>query len=242
LAVAQNKTFNVQVGSVASAQGGIFQYIPSAITAPVGSTIVFTWNAVPGNHTVTQSTATDPCNPLPGGFDSGFLLVEANVTTFPSWNITITNDAPIYFYCAQLLPSPHCNAGMVGSINAPATGNGSWTAVAAIASAATSAPPGQPTAGAPLQAVNASVTAPPGPVGTGSTASVQGFNLPGTASAGNSSASASGSHSGSSAGSSGSGSSGAPAPTTSGGSSGAMANAVSGVALFMSAVFGTLLL
>ncbi|KIP03338.1 hypothetical protein PHLGIDRAFT_497415 [Phlebiopsis gigantea 11061_1 CR5-6] len=236
LAVAQNQTFNIQVGAEVSTPGGVFQFIPSNITAPVGSTITFTWKGSPGNHTVTQSTSSDPCNPLSNGFDSGFLFIPANTTSnFPTWNVTVTDDAPIYFYCAQLAPIPHCNAGMVGSINAPATGNGSWESVQALAMSLNSTAPGQPTAGAPLQGVNVSVTAAPGPVAT--SAGIKGVDLPG-GSAASSAAGSSGS-----AGSSASASSGAPSPSaTGGGTSGALANAVSGAALFVSAVFGALLL
>ncbi|KAF9497461.1 hypothetical protein BDN71DRAFT_583300 [Pleurotus eryngii] len=115
----------VQVGSVATADGGIFQFIPNDITAANGTTVTFRFTGAPGNHTVTQSSFADPCNPLAGGFDSGFVFIPpANTTQTPEWTLTITNDSrPIWFYCKQLFPAPHCSAGMVGAINAPSSGN-----------------------------------------------------------------------------------------------------------------------
>ncbi|KDR76719.1 hypothetical protein GALMADRAFT_96434 [Galerina marginata CBS 339.88] len=117
----------VQVGSVATAQGGIFQFIPNTLTAPNGTVITFQFIGAPGNHTVTQSTFTDPCDPAPGGFDSGWVFVPPTpaLSATPEFNITITDDSkPIWFFCKQVTPAPgHCEVGMVGAINAPASGN-----------------------------------------------------------------------------------------------------------------------
>lgn len=74
------------------------------------------------NHTVTQSSFKDPCHPLSsGGFFSGFVptMDSPSGTTF---TITVTDTKPIWFYCSQT-KGAHCQAGMVGAINAPATGN-----------------------------------------------------------------------------------------------------------------------
>ncbi|KAJ7698552.1 hypothetical protein B0H17DRAFT_927281, partial [Mycena rosella] len=66
-----------------------------------------------GNHSVTQSSLEAPCQPLENGFDSGWISVAATITPPPQWSITITNNqTPIYFYCKQLNPTPHCTAGM----------------------------------------------------------------------------------------------------------------------------------
>jgi plastocyanin len=116
----------VEVGSTATAPGGVFQYIPSTMTAKNGTVITFKFTGAPGNHTVTQSTFADPCTPVAGGFDSGWVFIPPSpaLSATPEWNLTITDDSkPIWFFCKQLLPSPHCAAGMVGAINAPATGN-----------------------------------------------------------------------------------------------------------------------
>ncbi|KAF8901395.1 hypothetical protein CPB84DRAFT_1915464 [Gymnopilus junonius] len=123
---AASAQMTVQVGSTATAQGGVFQFIPNNFNATKGTTITFQFTGAPGNHTVTQSTFTDPCDPTPGGFDSGWVFVPTSpaLAETPEFNLTITDDTkPIWFFCKQLIPSPHCGAGMVGAINAPATGN-----------------------------------------------------------------------------------------------------------------------
>ena len=90
-------------------------------------------------HSVTQTNFTNPCVPLPGGFDSG--LVPGDSTKPPVYTLTIKSTARTYilsasifvvaqalqnviiilsalwFYCKQ--PgggSPHCLAGMVGYV------------------------------------------------------------------------------------------------------------------------------
>ena len=47
----------------------------------------------PGNHSVTQSSFADPCTPLAGGFDSGWILLPDAPSTPPLWNLTITDDS-----------------------------------------------------------------------------------------------------------------------------------------------------
>jgi hypothetical protein len=122
--VAQNLT--IQVGAEQTSPGGIFQFIPPQIPkAANGSVITFEFTGAPGNHSITQSSFANPCTAMAGGFDSGWVLIpEAGLGPAPTFNLTITDDTkPIWFYCKQLLPAPHCIAGMVGAINAPTTGN-----------------------------------------------------------------------------------------------------------------------
>ncbi|KAF7311752.1 hypothetical protein MIND_00185500 [Mycena indigotica] len=115
---AQNQMVQVQVGAETSTPGGIFQFMPNNLTASNGSVITFTFSGIPGNHSVTQSTFAAPCTPFKGGFDSGWVEILANTSTLPTWQLTITSDQiPIWFYCKQKIPAPHCNAGMVGGIN-----------------------------------------------------------------------------------------------------------------------------
>lgn len=75
----------------------------------------------PKNHSVTQSAFDDPCRKLSEngatGFSSGFVPVDASATTFPTWNLTVNDTAPIWIYCGQTNPSSHCGAGMVFAIN-----------------------------------------------------------------------------------------------------------------------------
>ncbi|KAJ7702644.1 hypothetical protein B0H17DRAFT_923001, partial [Mycena rosella] len=88
-------------------------FTPNLVLATLGTVITFQFTGVPGNHSVTQSSFADPCQPLDGGFDSGWVFVNESLPSPPEWNITITNDQiPIWFYCKQLLKAPHCNSGM----------------------------------------------------------------------------------------------------------------------------------
>ena len=46
--------------------------------------------------------------------------VGENATSFPTWNVTVNNTAPLWFYCRQHTPAgaSHCGAGMVFAVNA----------------------------------------------------------------------------------------------------------------------------
>ncbi|KAJ7736421.1 hypothetical protein B0H16DRAFT_1763971 [Mycena metata] len=154
-----NAQITINVGAEAtSPNGGIFQFNPSTSTAPNGTVVTFLFSGIPGNHSVTQSSFDAPCEPLAGGFDSGWIGIGAATTPLPQWNVTITNDAkPIWFYCKQLLPAPHCSAGMVGGINVPTSGANTFAAFQANAKAAKSA--GQ--AAGELVGIGASASAEP---------------------------------------------------------------------------------
>jgi hypothetical protein len=72
--------------------------------------------------TVTQSSFADPCHPLAGGFFSGFVPTTPQ-TLGATFTITVKDTKPIWFYCSQTGAGGHCQKGMVGSVNAPKTGN-----------------------------------------------------------------------------------------------------------------------
>ncbi|KIP06019.1 hypothetical protein PHLGIDRAFT_479103 [Phlebiopsis gigantea 11061_1 CR5-6] len=117
---ASAKQILVQVGA-----SGL-SYSPSDIQAPVGTLVTFVFsNSVP--HSVTQSSFSDPCTPLSSnGFDSG-------ITTGTTFSVNVTDaSTPVYFFCQ--FPA-HCGSGMVGTINAPASGNGSNSAFVSAAKA-----------------------------------------------------------------------------------------------------------
>jgi len=162
VASAQNQTVTVNVGAEMNSPGGIFQFMPNTFTATNDSVITFIFSGIPGNHSVTQSTFASPCEPMAGGFDSGWVEILKNTTggaPLPQWNLTITNDqTPIWFYCKQLLTSPHCFAGMVGAINVQPGAN-SFSAFQAKAVAATATPVGESQGG--LVGVGAAATALP---------------------------------------------------------------------------------
>jgi len=107
------KTINIAVG-----QGGL-TFTPDRATAAIGDQVVFTFMA--GSHTVTQSTFADPCTLSPGGVDSGPKPAAGLSTGFPTFTYNVTDIAkPAWFFCKT---GNHCRAGMVFSLNAPATGN-----------------------------------------------------------------------------------------------------------------------
>ncbi|KAJ7229892.1 hypothetical protein GGX14DRAFT_581568 [Mycena pura] len=110
----------VTVGLSTGAAPDTLVFTPNNIIAKNGSVITFQFAGTPGNHSVTQSSFPKPCEPLAGGFDSGNVqkLLNSTDNAMPTWNLTVTNDAkPIWFFCKQNKPAPHCNAGMVGVIN-----------------------------------------------------------------------------------------------------------------------------
>jgi len=137
---------NAQAGTtiqVAVGQNGL-TYTPNNITAAVGTAIEFSF--FPKNHTVTQSSFADPCHPLNtngvlNGFFSGF-VPTASSPSGSTFTIIVNDTTPIWFYCAQTTGN-HCQSGMVGSINAPTTGNKTLAAFEALAKVAntSSTPP-----------------------------------------------------------------------------------------------------
>lgn len=109
---------DVQVG----ADG--LSYTPSAIGASVGDQVVFHFHAK--NHTVTQSSFAEPCGPLAGGVNSGFMPVPANQTdNLPTFTVQVNDTTPFWVYCAQGAgtPASHCGQGMVFAINCGADGS-----------------------------------------------------------------------------------------------------------------------
>jgi len=131
---------NVHVVRVASTSGQL-QYFPNSVTAAVGDMVQFQCAA--GNHTVTQSTFDQPCEPIHQnnaaveGFFSGFQPVTAGGAQAPTFTILVNNTTPIWVYCSQ---GQHCQKGMNLVINENTKANASrslsaYTALAAKASA-----------------------------------------------------------------------------------------------------------
>ncbi|KAF2629335.1 Cupredoxin, partial [Macroventuria anomochaeta] len=98
---------------------GELLFKPDTITAAEGDTVTFRfW---PKNHSIAQAAFNSPCTPLNNGFWSGF-VPTTDTQNVANWTFTyeVTNaSAPIWFYCTQ---GKHCQNGMVGVINPPATG------------------------------------------------------------------------------------------------------------------------
>ena len=106
---------------VTVAQNGSLTYSPNKLVAQAGEFVQFQFHA--GNHTVTQSTFDQPCQPIAQhsnltGFHSGFLPAAASAAQgmFPTYTIQINASTPLWLYCAQ---GKHCEGGMVMVINEP---------------------------------------------------------------------------------------------------------------------------
>jgi len=114
----------VQVGA-----NGNLAFSPNSITAAVGEIVEF--HFFPPQHSVAQSSFAAPCTPFSNGtsFFSGGMTTSSgeNANTF---QITINDTAPIWFYCA--FPT-HCEAGMAGVINQAPNGNATIDAYIAAA-------------------------------------------------------------------------------------------------------------
>lgn len=120
--VASATVFKVSVG-----QNGL-EYTPSSVNATAGDQIEFIF--YPKNHTVTQSTFANPCQPMANGTDTGFVPVNATNATQPGVFVNINNTDPVWFYCRQ---ASHCQMGMVFAVNP--TANKTFQAFQAAANA-----------------------------------------------------------------------------------------------------------
>jgi plastocyanin len=137
--------FQVTVGG----PGGVIGYSPNFVTANPGDTITFIFQQK--NHTATQSTFADPCTPVAGGFDSGFVPVSANNTSgpFQEAQLQVADTNPVWVYCRQ---ANHCQLGMVFAIN-PGTQFSAFQANAmgnTTATPSSSTPPSSVTSTSPL--------------------------------------------------------------------------------------------
>ncbi|KAI1779699.1 hypothetical protein F4818DRAFT_453693 [Hypoxylon cercidicola] len=125
---------------------GSLVFNPNNVTELVGTILEFSYN--PMNHSIVQSSFDKPCQPLEsGGFAAPFVPTKQTPsgTTF---EVAVKDDKPIWFYCAQTAKA-HCQAGMVGSVNAPAQGDKTFDAFLTLAAAAppSTIPPSTPLVG-----------------------------------------------------------------------------------------------
>lgn len=98
-------------------------FVPAQFDSPNGSSVMIYFPNVGPYHSFTQSSLESPCTPLqdPGNVTIGF---DSGLTSATQWELTITNDTtPIYFFSKG--PN-QCGQGMVGAINAPNSGTGSF--------------------------------------------------------------------------------------------------------------------
>jgi len=88
---------------------GVLRYVPFAVNASVGDTVLFMWGA--NNHTVTKSSQLEICNKTS---DSPFASGEQNQPF--SFTQVVNDTNPTFFYCGT---PTHCEKGMFGIINPP---------------------------------------------------------------------------------------------------------------------------
>jgi plastocyanin len=103
------------VHTVTVGGGGSLTYDPPFIRAAVRDTVKFVFTTK--NHTITQSTFSDPCRKLSAttgeeGFDSGFIPGKDDQSA--TFSIKVNDTKPIWAYCRQ---TGHCGQGMVFAIN-----------------------------------------------------------------------------------------------------------------------------
>jgi len=148
------------------------QYVfsPANVSAGNNTAVNFFFPMLGLSHSVTESSIDAPCTPLDGGFDSS---LEQGVQM--TLNITDQNK-PVYFFCKQIL---HCGMGMVGGINLPSSGPGSFedfqAAAEKIGGSETTVPDNGPQTGGVGAELTASpaatITAVPGSGSSGSSPS-----------------------------------------------------------------------
>ncbi|KIJ35810.1 hypothetical protein M422DRAFT_232877 [Sphaerobolus stellatus SS14] len=162
---------------------GTLTFNPPAVTVPNGGTVQFIFMSK--NHSVYQSSFTDPCTPIANGFQAPFFPIASDVTdNFPTITLKVTQTAPLWFYCPQTNPVNHCHMGMVGSINALTTGNKTFADFQAAAMGTTA----NSTSAAGTAAGNTTVPAGSAPVAGAASATGNGTSGAagnGTASTGN---------------------------------------------------------
>ncbi|ORY10486.1 Cupredoxin [Clohesyomyces aquaticus] len=133
---------------------------PNNINATKGDTVTF--HFWPKNHSVAQSTFAKPCEPMDSGFWSGYVATASGVA-METFMITVNDPTkPIWFYCTQ---GKHCQSGMVGAINAPATGNTVDKFVTAAKAATVMTPPSS-VAGTGGMLMNSTTMMPSGSAGS----------------------------------------------------------------------------
>ncbi|KAJ7722383.1 hypothetical protein B0H16DRAFT_1473369 [Mycena metata] len=123
LAQAYQITINVD-GAADSPSGGALQFNPTLSNATNGTVVICSLNLCQPSYRFDV-----PCEPLAGGFDSGFIGIAAVTTPLPQWNALVffSFSSPllffsiaIWFFCKQAIRDPsRCAVGMVGGLTPP---------------------------------------------------------------------------------------------------------------------------
>ncbi|KAK2593799.1 hypothetical protein QQS21_008507 [Conoideocrella luteorostrata] len=101
--------------SVVAGLGGL-KFDPDNVVAEIGD--IVEWHFLPKNHSVAQSSFSEPCKPLDNGvsFFPGFQFATQEGQATNVFQIEVKDKKPIWYYCPQQNGN-HCQAGMVGVIN-----------------------------------------------------------------------------------------------------------------------------
>jgi len=140
---------------------------PPNISAPVGTLVTFYFPNLGTKHSVTQSTFADPCTYLAANTSGSSAGFDSGLTSGSTFTLNVTDENPIWYFCKQI---GHCGQGMVGSINAPSTGN-TFPSYLAAAKAIGSNEVTTPDNGPVLAGVDATATGPPVPDLSGTSSS-----------------------------------------------------------------------
>ncbi|KAI0037078.1 hypothetical protein K488DRAFT_81573 [Vararia minispora EC-137] len=113
-------TSNSSVIWITVAPGQQIFFEPPNPNATVGQTVNFMFPSdLPVS--VTQSSFNDPCTYLNTSDETGF---DSQLQESIVFSLEILDSDPIYFHCKH---PGHCGQGMVGTINAPTSGNETFT-------------------------------------------------------------------------------------------------------------------
>jgi len=110
-----NGTLNISV-----APNNTWIFDPPNVNAAIGQTINFHFPNDPP-VSVTQSAPEAPCTFLE--LSNGTVGFDTQLQSSVVFTLEILDNEPIYFHCKH---PGHCGMGMVGTINAPASGIGSF--------------------------------------------------------------------------------------------------------------------
>lgn len=102
---------------------GVLRYVPFAVNASVGDTVLYRWGA--GPHTVTMGSTLEVCNKSasPNTFASGMQNAGFEYT------VVVNDTKPLFVYCAV---AGHCQKGMFGVVNPPMAAPGAPSALNAM--------------------------------------------------------------------------------------------------------------
>ncbi|KZZ93306.1 extracellular serine-rich protein [Moelleriella libera RCEF 2490] len=108
---ANAKTIRINVGK----EGLVFT--PPSVTAEKGDVLEYHFYKM--MHSVALGQFANGCTPATqGGFFSGVIRTAGDGPNPKVFRVTVNNTEPIAFYCTVLR---HCQSGMVGVVNPPAT-------------------------------------------------------------------------------------------------------------------------